>query len=98
MSLGVGFVCAAFCGGDAPVVAVPGVALEIAGGCCGAPSTVTAVRPPESVTYFSVIGSKYDHWSAGSLSFFSLGITAISKVFVPLIPTSSSAWNFADGG
>src|SRR5438132_13582016 len=97
MSLGACVGCEAVCEGDVLPV-MPGVALEIAGGCGGAPSTVTAVRPPESVTYFSVIGSKYDHWIVGSLFFFSLGMTAMSNVFVPLMPTSSSAWNFADGG
>src|SRR6266481_1561889 len=51
-----------------------------------------------SVTYCSFAGSKYENASTGRACFFSLGESTVSKVFVPLIPTSSSCLNFADGG
>src|SRR5438105_7371425 len=36
--------------------------------------------------------------SGGTADFFSLGASTISKVFSPLMPTSSSCLNFEDGG
>src|SRR6267142_5126545 len=36
--------------------------------------------------------------NGGTAGFFSLGASTISKVFAPLIPTSSSFSNFEDGG
>src|SRR5437762_11008494 len=51
-----------------------------------------------SVTYCSFAGSKYENASTGKFCFFSLGETTVSKLFVPLIPTSSSCLNLEDGG
>ena len=50
------------------------------------------------VTYRSFAGSKYENASTGRFCLFSLGETTISKLFVPLIPTSSSCLNLEDGG
>src|SRR5438046_9542514 len=43
-------------------------------------------------------GGKYENASTGTVCFFSLGENTVSKVFVPLIPTSSSCLNFEVGG
>src|SRR6201997_1286422 len=51
-----------------------------------------------SVTYCSFAGSKYENASTGRVCFFSLGESTVSKVFVPLMPTSSSCLNLEDGG
>src|SRR5262249_32085151 len=51
-----------------------------------------------SVTYCSFAGSKYENASVGRVCFLSLGESTVSKVFVPLMPTSSSCLNFEDGG
>src|SRR5882762_8419416 len=67
-------------------------------GATALPWTVIAVGSLCSVTYCSFAGSKYENASGGRLCFFSLGETTISKVFVPLMPTSSSCLNFEDGG
>src|SRR5213594_1902225 len=53
---------------------------------------------PRSVTYCSFAGSKYENASTGTVCFLSLGESTVSKVFVPLIPTSSSCLNLEDGG
>src|SRR5207247_8388747 len=50
------------------------------------------------VTYCSFTGSKYENASSGSPCFFSFGESTISKVLVPLRPTSSSCLNLDDGG
>src|SRR5437660_5716551 len=50
------------------------------------------------VTYCSFTGSKYENASSGNPCVFSLGERTISKVLVPLIPTSSSCLNLDDGG
>src|SRR5205814_10392307 len=68
---------------------------------CGAaapPCTLIAIESLRSVTYCSFAGSKYENASTGKFCFFSLGETTVSKLFVPLIPTSSSCLNFEDGG
>src|SRR6516165_8921007 len=62
------------------------------------PCTVIAVDSLCNVTYCSFAGSKYENASTGRLCLFSLGETTISKVFVPLMPTSSSCLNLEDGG
>src|SRR5262245_40214159 len=67
-------------------------------GAAAPPWTVIAIGSLRSVTYCSFAGSKYENASIGKFSLFSLGETTISKVFVPLIPTSSSCLNFDDGG
>src|ERR1700758_4404380 len=51
-----------------------------------------------SVTYCSFAGSKYENASVGRVCLFSLGESTVSKVLVPLMPTSSSCLNFEDGG
>src|SRR5947209_14065013 len=50
------------------------------------------------VTYCSFTGSKYENASSGNSCFFSLGERTISKVLVPLMPTSSSCLNLDEGG
>src|SRR6266481_9024251 len=67
-------------------------------GAAAPPWTVIAVGSLCSVTYFSFAGSKYENASTGRLCLFSLGETTISKLFVPLIPTSSSCLNLEEGG
>src|SRR5437762_3566675 len=67
-------------------------------GAAAPPWTVIAAASLCSVTYCSLAGSKYENASTGRLCFFSLGETTISKVFVPLMPTSSSCLNLEDGG
>src|SRR5438093_13496424 len=67
-------------------------------GAAAPPWTVIAVGSLCSVTYCSFAGSKYENASTGRLCLFSLGESTVSKVFVPLIPTSSSCLNFEDGG
>src|SRR5256886_8724626 len=67
-------------------------------GAAAPPWTVIAVGSLCSVTYCSFAGSKYENASGGRLCLFSLGETTISKVFVPLMPTSSSCLNLEDGG
>src|SRR6266850_1800470 len=67
-------------------------------GAAAPPWTVIAVGSLCSVTYCSFAGSKYENASTGRLCLFSLGETTISKLFVPLMPTSSSCLNFEDGG
>src|SRR5512132_1669787 len=62
------------------------------------PWTVIAIASLCSVTYCSFAGSKYENASAGRFCLFSLGEITISKVFVPLMPTSSSCLNLEDGG
>src|SRR6266436_499674 len=62
------------------------------------PWTVIAIGSLCSVTYCSFAGSKYENASTGRLCLFSLGETTISKLFVPLIPTSSSCLNLEEGG
>src|SRR5206468_11140316 len=57
-----------------------------------------AIDSLRSVTYCSFAGSKYENASTGRACFFSFGESTVSKVFVPLIPTSSSCLNFEDGG
>src|ERR1044072_8709832 len=93
----------AFGTGDATRAAVAGVADP--GGVPPAPDATAA--PPStligigslcSVTYCSFTGSKYENASSGSPCFFSLGESTISKVLVPLRPTSSSCLNLDDGG
>src|SRR5215467_3798452 len=67
-------------------------------GAAAPPWTVIAVCSLRSVTYWSFVGSKYENASTGRLCLFSLGEITISKLFVPLIPTSSSCLNLEDGG
>src|SRR5204863_4451884 len=67
-------------------------------GAAAPPWTVIAVGSLCSVTYCSFAGSKYENASTGRLCLFSLGEITISKLFVPLIPTSSSCLNLEDGG
>src|SRR5206468_11414295 len=67
-------------------------------GAAAPPWTLIAVGSLCSVTYCSFAGSKYENASTGRLCLFSLGETTISKLFVPLIPTSSTCLNLADGG
>src|SRR5437667_11012741 len=67
-------------------------------GAAAPPWTVIAIGSLCSVTYCSFAGSKYANASTGRLCLFSLGETTISKVFVPLMPTSSSCLNLEDGG
>src|SRR6266478_5335769 len=67
-------------------------------GAATPPWTVIAMGSLCSVTYCSFAGSKYENASTGRLCLFSLGETTISKLFVPLMPTSSSCLNFDDGG
>src|SRR5438132_775426 len=62
------------------------------------PCTAIAIGSLRSVTYCSFAGSKYENASTGSVCFFSFGESTVSKVFVPLMPTSSSCLNFEDGG
>src|ERR1700730_8565096 len=77
-----------------------GTAAATAGVAAGAapPSMVNGIGSLWSVTYFSLTGSKNEKTSGGNLSFRSLALTTISKLFVPLMPTSSSWVNFSDGG
>src|SRR5215831_9533866 len=67
-------------------------------GAAAPPWTVIAVCSLCSVKYCSFAGSKYENASTGRLCLFSLGETTISKVFVPLMPTSSSCLNLEEGG
>src|SRR6266850_6877896 len=67
-------------------------------GAAAPPWTVIAVGSLCSVTYCSFAGSKYENASIGRFCLFSLGETTISKLFVPLIPTSSSCLNLEEGG
>src|SRR5262245_8847865 len=67
-------------------------------GAAAPPWTVIAVGSLCSVTYCSFAGSKYENASTGKVCLFSLGETTVSKVFVPLMPTSSSCLNLEDGG
>src|SRR6266481_2059171 len=67
-------------------------------GAAAPPWTAIAIGSLCSVTYCSFAGSKYENASTGRLCLFSLGETTISKLFVPLIPTSSSCLNLEDGG
>src|SRR6266567_1054958 len=67
-------------------------------GAAAPPCTVIAIDSLRSPTYCSFAGSKYENASTGTVCFFSLGENTVSKVFVPLIPTSSSCLNFEDGG
>src|SRR4029077_3884287 len=66
-------------------------------GAAAPPWTVIAIDSLCSVTYCSFAGSKYENASTGRFCLFSLGETTVSKVFVPLMPTSSSCWNLKDG-
>src|ERR671919_1469007 len=87
--------------GGRPLVAVAG---DEAGGwaatagAAAPPRTVIAVASLCSVTYCSFAGSKYENARTGRLCLFSLGEITISKLFVPLMPTSSSCLNLEDGG
>src|SRR6476620_6052990 len=67
-------------------------------GAAAPPWTVIAVGSVCSVTYCCFAGSKYENASTGRLCLFSLGESTISKVFAPLMPTSSSCLNLEDGG
>src|SRR5215469_6102969 len=67
-------------------------------GAAALPWTVIAIGSLCSVTYCSFAGSKYEKASNGRLCLFSLGEITISKLFVPLIPTSSSCLNLEEGG
>src|SRR6266478_6281194 len=67
-------------------------------GAAAPPWAVIAVGSLCSVTYCSFAGSKYENASTGRLCLFSLGETTISKLFVPLMPTSSSCLNLEEGG
>src|SRR5216117_2925145 len=67
-------------------------------GAAAPPWTVIAIGSLCSVTYCSFAGSKYENASTGRLCLFSLGESTVSKVFVPLMPTSSSCLNLEDGG
>src|SRR6266446_2136607 len=62
------------------------------------PCTVIATGSLRTVTYCSFTGSKYENANTGTACFFSLGESTVSKVFVPLMPTSSSCLNLEDGG
>src|SRR5207244_12521169 len=62
------------------------------------PSTLIGIGSLCRVTYCSFTGSKYENGSSGSPCFFSFGESTISKVLVPLRPTSSSCLNLDDGG
>src|SRR6266480_5487595 len=62
------------------------------------PCTVIAIGSLRSVTYCSFTGSKYENAITGTFCFFSFGESTVSKVFVPLMPTSSSCLNLEDGG
>src|SRR5512132_1956662 len=67
-------------------------------GAAAPPWTVIAIGSLCSVTYCSFAGSKYENASTGRLCLFSLGESTIAKVFVPLMPTSSSCLNWEEGG
>src|SRR4051794_32827161 len=82
----------------AAVVGSEGAGWAATFGATAPPWTVIGVASLCSVTYCSLAGSKYENASTGRLCFFSLGETTISKVFVPLILTSSSCLNLEDGG
>src|SRR6266481_7248205 len=62
------------------------------------PCTVIAIGSLRCVTYCSFTGSKYENAITGTFCFFSFGEITVSKVFVPLMPTSSSCLNLEDGG
>src|SRR6266487_6497550 len=62
------------------------------------PCTELALGSLRSVTYCSFTGSKYEKAITGTFCFFSFGESTVSKVFVPLMPTSSSCLNLEDGG
>src|ERR1043166_5983504 len=68
------------------------------GGAAAPPWTLIGIASLRSVTYFSCSGSKYEKARGGRACFFSLGEITVSKVFAPLIPTSSSCLNLPDGG
>src|SRR5438132_6329971 len=68
------------------------------GGAGAPPWTVIGIASLRSVRYFSLSGSKYENARGGRVCFLSFGEITVSKVFVPLIPTSSSCLNLADGG
>src|SRR5712691_12096068 len=68
------------------------------GGVAAPPWTLIGIASLRSVTYFSFSGSKYENARSGRACFFSFGEITVSKVFAPLIPTSSSCLNLADGG
>src|SRR3954454_19049498 len=82
----------------AAVVGSEGAGWAATFGATAPPWTVIGVASLCSVTYCSFAGSKYENASTGKLCLFSLGETTVSKVFVPLIPTSSSCLNLEDGG
>src|SRR5512133_3899210 len=85
--------------GAARAAAVAGVAEALALDATAAPpSTLIGIGSLCRVTYCSFTGSKYENASSGSPCFFSLGESTISKVLVPLRPTSSSCLNLDDGG
>src|SRR5207244_12830633 len=62
------------------------------------PSRLIGIGSLCRVIYCSFAGSKYENASGGSPCFFSFGESTISKVLVPLRPTSSSCLNLDDGG
>src|SRR5438477_1856031 len=67
-------------------------------GAAGAPWRLIGIGSRCRVTCRCFAGSKYESASTGRFCLFSLGETTISKLFVPLIPTSSSCLNLEDGG
>src|SRR3954454_12436980 len=82
----------------AAVVGSEGAGWAATFGATAPPWTVIGVASLCSVTYCSFAGSKYENARTGKLCLFSLGEITVSKVFVPLIPTSSSCLNLEDGG
>src|SRR5436853_6909361 len=68
------------------------------GGVGAPPWTLIGIASLRSVKYFSLSGSKYENARGGRACFFSFGEITVSKVFAPLIPTSSSCLNLEDGG
>src|SRR6266403_3393617 len=91
---GVGFAgsAAAAVAGDAD----PGGDTAAAAGA--PPSTRIGIALLLSVTYCSFAGSKNEKTKGEIACFFSFGERTVSNVLAPLIPTSSSCLNLAEGG
>src|SRR5438552_6460243 len=85
-----------------------GAAAAVVGVADPGGDTAAAAGPPPStrigivlflrVTYCSFTGSKYEKIKGGMACFFSFGERTVSNVLAPLIPTSSSCLNLAEGG
>src|SRR5947208_2673254 len=67
------------------------------GGVGAPPWTLIGIASLRSVKYFSLSGSKYENARGGRACFFSFGEITVSKVFAPLIPTSSSCLKRSKG-